>query len=215
MADSGYGCKSVLSAAERPFCWLFLVINVVACVVACWRCSPTCNILCAVLGLAIAETSTSLFHYWGDKRVFVNWPLFCHYDKAYARHHRMPNDIVASGPMGYAQWVGDVALLPLCAPVWIALACSSGPLPTWAFVLLWVCTFIGTAADTHRLAHCPADATPAWVGFLRRAGLLLSPESHDKHHRLVNTTGRLGYFSVMTGWSNRAQELLGLSRRLG
>jgi hypothetical protein len=206
--------KCLAAALERPFCWLFLMANVVACAAACSRSSLAWSVLCAALGLGVAEASTSLFHYWGDRRVFARWPLFRYYDRAYARHHRMPDDIVASGPMGYAQWVGDVALLPLCAPVWIALLCLPGPLPLPAFVLLWVCSFIAVAADTHRLAHCSPDVTPGWVDLLRHGGLLLSAESHDRHHRLANTTGRLAYFSVMTGWSNRVQDLLGLGQRV-
>jgi hypothetical protein len=198
------------TAMERPFCWLFFVINALACVAAISRSTLADVLVSAAAAALIAEAATSLFHYWGDRRVFVSWPLFCHYDRAYARHHRDPNDIVASGAMGYAQWVGDVALLPLCAPIWIALVIVDEALPRFALVLLFVCTLIAIAADTHRLAHCePADVP--WVArILQRAGLLLSASSHRKHHDLVRKTGRLGYFSVLTGWSNRAQDLAGL-----
>ncbi|AVK74984.1 B of TMEM189, localization domain containing protein [Pandoravirus quercus] len=198
------------AAAERPFCWLFFIINVVACATAAWRTTGAEMLVCATVALAIAEASTSLFHYWGDRRVFVKWPLFCHYDRAYARHHRDPDDIVASGAMGYAQWVGDVALLPLCAPVWLTLALWDAPLSPGAAVLLWVCTFIAVAADTHRLAHCAPGDVPAPIAALQSCGLLLSADSHARHHDLVRRTGRLAYFSVLTGWSNRLQDLAGL-----
>ena len=202
--------EGALALAERPFCWAFLAVNVAACA-ATWSRMPAAEWLgCALVALAVAEASTSLFHYWGDRRVFARWPLFCHYDRAYARHHRDPDDIVASGPMGYAQWVGDVALLPVCAPLWLRLACDGSHPGTLACALLWVCTFIAMAADTHRLAHCARSDVPAVARLFQRWGLLLSAESHGKHHELVRRTGRLGYFSVLTGWSNRLQDLVGL-----
>nr|UDO47443.1 hypothetical protein [Pandoravirus massiliensis] len=204
---------AALAAVERPFCWSFLAVNVVACFAAAARASFADTLLCALAALAIAEASTSLFHYWGDRRAFVSWPLFCHYDKAYARHHRDPDDIVASGAMGYAQWVGDVALLPLCAPVWLTLAMYDAPLSTVAAIMLWVCTFIGVAADTHRLAHCAPADVPAPIAALQACGLLLSADSHERHHDLVRRTGRLAYFSVLTGWSNRVQDLVGAGAR--
>ncbi|AVK76003.1 B of TMEM189, localization domain containing protein [Pandoravirus neocaledonia] len=201
---------SLLAAVERPFCWTFFALNVLACVTAAARTTFADTLLCAAVALCVAEASTSLFHYWGDRRVFVAWPLFCHYDRAYARHHRDPDDIVASGAMGYAQWVGDVALLPLCAPVWLMLAAYDAPLSTVASVLLWVCTFIAVAADTHRLAHCAPADVPTAVAALQACGLLLSADSHERHHDLVRRTGRLAYFSVLTGWSNRIQDLSGV-----
>nr|UMO78602.1 B of TMEM189, localization domain containing protein [Pandoravirus belohorizontensis] len=201
------------ATVERPFCWLFFAVNVAACVAAAWRAALSETLVCAAVALAIAEASTSLFHYWGDRRVFVKWPLFCHYDRAYARHHRDPDDIVASGAMGYAQWVGDVALLPLCAPVWLALSAWDAPLSAGATVLLWVCTFIAVAADTHRLAHCAPADVPIPIAALQKCGLLLSADSHGRHHDLVRRTGRLAYFSVLTGWSNRLQDLVGLGPR--
>lgn len=205
---------SMLATVERPFCWSFFALNVVACVTAAARATLVDTVICATVALAIAEASTSLFHYWGDRRVFITWPLFCHYDRAYARHHRDPDDIVASGAMGYAQWVGDVALLPLCAPVWLMLVLGDAPLSTVASIVLWVCTFIAIAADTHRLAHCAPADVPAAVAALQACGLLLSADSHERHHELVRRTGRLAYFSVLTGWSNRLQDLLGAGPRL-
>jgi len=203
-----------LAAAERPYCWAFLLVNLIASVCASTYLPTAGWMACAALALAVAEASTSLFHYWGDKRVFVRWPLFCYYDRAYARHHHDPQDIVASGAMGYAQWVGDVALLPICAPPWFYLLLGapkeSMVLTALACTFLWVCTFIGVAADTHRLAHCAPEDVPYPFRLLQRCGLLLSPDSHDKHHRLVRQSGRLGYFSVITGWSNRVQDWLGL-----
>lgn len=63
----------------------------------------------------------------------------------------------------------------------------------------WIMTFMWAlqANETHVWLHCFSDA-PFFVKFLQRFGLLMTPESHRRHHRDSHDR----YFCTLNGWAN-------------
>ena len=65
----------------------------------------------------------------------------------------------------------------------------------------WIMTFMWTlqANETHVWLHCKPDQTSYLVGnYCKRGRLLMTPESHRRHHRDLHDR----YFCTLNGWAN-------------
>jgi ubiquitin-conjugating enzyme E2 variant len=64
------------------------------------------------------------------------------------------------------------------------------------------------ANQIHQWSHAPAP--PRLVAILQRAGVVLSPVRHARHHRPPHTTD----YCITGGWLNRALDAAGFWRAL-
>ncbi len=127
--------------------------------------------------------------------------------RAFREHHLEPRAMLDH------DWIeahGETAApSALCLLAMTAPACQAflqGHAGLYAF--LWSLCVCGALANlTHRWAHAPSP--PVWVRRLQRAGLILSPVHHARHHR-VHTRA----YCTLTGWSNAGLDRLGVWRAL-
>lgn len=101
-----------------------------------------------------------------------------------------------------------IASLPLLALA-AALPVQAGALP-WLQALLLFTALGGLASNqAHRWAHSGDAATPRWVRWAQRRGLLLSPAQHRRHH----TAPFDSHFCMAGGWLNPAFNAVLRARR--
>lgn len=159
-------------------------------------------------GVLAADLASGLVHWacdtWGgDRTPWLGRGII----RAFREHHRNPRAMLDH------DWIEanaeTAAPSSLCLLVMTAPACQAflqGRAGLYAF--LWsLCVFGALANLTHRWAHAPSP--PGWVTRLQRAGLILSPVHHERHHR-VHTRA----YCTLTGWSNAGLDTLGVWRAL-
>jgi ubiquitin-conjugating enzyme E2 variant len=121
---------------------------------------------------------------------------------SFREHHRDP---AAMTRHGFIELIGNscMALTPMLG------------LAIWLDYGLLADTFVVSVAITmtcanlfHRWAHL--QNVPAGVDLLQRAGLILSPTHHAKHHRLEHNEA----YCVTTGWANSLADPLHLFKFL-
>jgi len=162
-----------------------------------------------LLGALAADALTGLVHWacdtWGDERTPWLGPTLIY---AFREHHENPRKmlehdwIVANREPGAA---AAIALLLLSLPA-VRAAVEGRP-----FLYAALCAFIayGAAANQlHLWAH--ASHPPRLVRLAQRAGLVLSPEHHARHHRAANDVA----YCISTGWLNPLLDGSGFWRRL-
>lgn len=169
------------------------------------------------LGIALADFLTAMVHWacdtWGSEQT----PWLGHgLIHGFREHHRDPAAMVDH------DWVevnGEAAMAGFLALVVFNLFPASyvpgsvASLGSWAhvFSVSLFLSLTGVSAFTNQL-HYWAHATklPGIVRRLQRAGLILSPVKHARHHRSPHLHG----YCISTGWLNRPMDAMHFWRGL-
>ena len=150
----------------------------------------------------VADLVSGLVHWLADTWGSTSMPVLGRrFLRPFRIHHENPADILERD---FIDCNGDVAMLacPLLIAAW-CLAPSS--LSVFAAAL-------GAAAlptnQVHQWAHQCAPPRP--VRWLQERGLILSPETHARHHRDPHAS----HYCITNGWCNAPLEAIGLFRAL-
>ena len=163
-----------------------------------------------VVGWLLADLLSGLVHWAGDtlgsERTPVLGPSFI---APFREHHDDPQAMVAHGTV---ELVGSTALLalPSLVPVTHLVAFEGRGLPRLALGGLLLATLLGVVVTNlvHRWAHM--DRPPAVAALLQRAGLILTPARHERHH----TAPFDGWFCISSGLLDGLLMRIGLWERL-
>ena len=163
----------------------------------------------AWLGAWAADLVTGIVHWacdtWGDERTrFVGAGLI----KGFRDHHDDPRAMLDH------DWI-DVNAEPATAACAAFALLAVPPVQEWlgshAFLagFCWSLVAVGALANqVHQWSHDPAPAR--WVVLLQRAGLILTPARHARHHRAPHE----GDYCIAGGWLNPALDATGFWRAL-
>lgn len=161
------------------------------------------------LGAAAIDGLTGLVHWgcdtWGDEHTRWIGPGLI---RGFREHHRDPRAMLVH------DWVvvnREPAVAATAALLILATPAVHGLVVSHAAVYAFLCSFIAYGAAANQL-HCWAhqDRPPAWIAALQRAGLVLSPERHARHHRAPRTSS----YCISTGWLNPLLDAIGFWRAL-
>ena len=106
---------------------------------------------------------------------------------------------------------GQPAAAASAASVLLALPPAQDWLDDRAFLAAFAWSLIAAASlanQIHQWSHAPVP--PRWVRPLQRAGLILSPARHARHHRAPHTSD----YCIAGGWLNGALDSAGFWRAL-
>ncbi|MDX1649854.1 MAG: fatty acid desaturase CarF family protein [Myxococcota bacterium] len=154
--------------------------------------------LAALAGVALADLGSGVVHWFCDTRFAPTTPgIGPALIAPFREHHEDPEAITRRGALevsGYNALLGAALLVPA-----VPLAGRFG-VGLGASLLLvgWAAAVLATVATNqiHCWAHRPRP--PRVVGALQRAGLLLAPAHHARHHRDPRGVA----YCVTTGWCN-------------
>jgi plasmanylethanolamine desaturase len=161
------------------------------------------------LGAWAADLVTGAVHWacdtWGDERTrWVGAGLI----RSFREHHDAPRAMLDH------DWIHVNAEPAAAASIAYALL-ALPPAQAWldahpfAAAFAWSLIAIGALANqVHQWSHSPAP--PRAVQALQRAGLVLSPTRHARHHRLPHTSD----YCIAGGWLNPALDAIGFWRTL-
>lgn len=161
------------------------------------------------LGAWAADLVTGTVHWacdtWGDERTrFFGTRLI----RGFREHHDAPRAMLEH------DWI-EVNSEPAAAACAAFALLALPPVQEWldgrvflaAFV--WSLAVMGAAANQiHQWSHDPAPAR--WVAWLQRAGLVLTPARHARHHRAPHESD----YCIAGGWLNPALDAVGFWRAL-
>jgi ubiquitin-conjugating enzyme E2 variant len=162
---------------------------------------------CAV-GALLADLITGLFHWgfdtWGHSDVPVLGRAFI---RTFREHHEDPREI---GRHDFVETNGSTMLFGLLLAATSLAVGVRGPAlgPFVAMLLVVAGGFVGATSQLHKWAH--VEHAPRVVRALQRAGLLLSPERHAKHHQAPFDRA----YCIAVGWLNGPLEALRFFRAL-
>ncbi|MFI5307386.1 MAG: fatty acid desaturase CarF family protein [Polyangiales bacterium] len=148
------------------------------------------------LGFFAADVASGVVHWLCDTYFDASAPVIGPMVIAPFREHHVDPD--ALGRHGVLERNGNNCLASL--PLLVAAVCSlhAGTRQTWDDVVSGLFIALGVTLcvtnQIHAWAH--GGAVPRMVRALQRAGVLLAPERHARHHR----GGRA--YAVVCGWSN-------------
>lgn len=162
----------------------------------------------SVLGYLLADFMSGLLHWLGDTLGDDRTPVLGRaFIVPFREHHVDPMSITRHD---FVQTNGNTSLatLPFLGVVFLGFPEPEAP---GLFVTgliasggLWsFCT-----NQFHKWAH--ADSAPRLVRALQRAGLILSPERHARHHAPPHD----GNFCITAGWLSRPLDRIGFFRGL-
>ena len=163
-----------------------------------------------VVGWLLADLLSGLVHWAGDtlgsERTPVLGPSFI---APFREHHDDPQAMVAHGTV---ELVGSTALLalPSLVPVTHLVAFEGRGALRLALGGVLLATLLGVVVTNlvHRWAHM--DRPPAVAALLQRAGLILTPARHERHH----TAPFDGWFCISSGLLDGLLMRIGLWERL-
>ena len=163
-----------------------------------------------VVGWLLADLLSGLVHWAGDTLGSEHTPVLGpSFIAPFREHHDDPQAMVAHGTV---ELVGSTALLalPSLVPVTHLVAFEGqGPLRL-ALGGVLLATLLGVVVTNlvHRWAHM--DRPPAVAALLQRAGLILTPARHERHH----TAPFDGWFCISSGLLDGLLMRIGLWERL-
>jgi hypothetical protein len=156
-------------------------------------------------GWVAADFASGLVHWWADRIAREDFPLLGEsFVRPFREHHLEPSSICDHGLLE-TNGNNCLVVLPFLGIAWLLVP----PLPGGSAALLGTAGFLGLAAagcltnQIHKWAHLPR--VPAALGWLQRAGLLLSPEHHARHHTPPFTSR----YCITTGWLDPLLDRLG------
>lgn len=163
--------------------------------------------LAALLGVVAADFFSGLVHWAGDTWGDVDCPILGPgLIRGFREHHVDPLAITGHD---FVETSGSVCLglLPVLVlalvlpPTVAALRLAVVALGCFSWSMFWTNVI-------HRLAHLPAP--PQAAAWLQRAGVILSPDRHARHH--VWPFDRS--YCITTGWLNDPLDAVAFFRRL-
>jgi Lipid desaturase domain len=204
-AESGRTARRLegVAIAAATALWLALLGRFVA--TAEWSAALVCAVLpaCAA-GVFTADLLSGVMHFVCDRFFSERTPVIGRALIApFHDHHRDPAGIARHG---FCERNGNncIALLPVLIA---AHACFDvEPVRLGASALqAWLLAFCAGAAVTNEIhAWAHGARAPAFAGRLQRAGLILSPQAHQRHHE----GGHARAYCITTGWCNRVLDEL-------
>jgi ubiquitin-conjugating enzyme E2 variant len=162
-----------------------------------------------LLGALVADLVTGGVHWacdtWGDEHTrWIGGGLIA----SFREHHRDPRAMLAhdwievNGQPAAGAAVGFGVLAWPDAREWIGDR-------AWLHAFVWSLFAVGALANQlHRWSHTVSP--PRWVRRLQRAGWIISPRGHARHHRPPHT----GNYCIATGWLNGPLDACGFWRAL-
>jgi ubiquitin-conjugating enzyme E2 variant len=154
-----------------------------------------------------ADFVSGVVHWLADTWGSEEFPLLgSRFIRPFRVHHVNPRGMLESG---WLDTNGDTALVTipiLLAGLAIPLDAEWGP--SAAVFLAAFCFWGAPTNQIHFWAHSPDP--PAWVAWLQRRGLILSPGHHARHHTSPFAT----HYCITTGWCNPLLGWLGFWRGL-
>jgi ubiquitin-conjugating enzyme E2 variant len=159
-----------------------------------------------LVGYLLADFASGLVHWFCDTFFSEDTPLIGRLlIGPFREHHELPQRIAECRFI--EQDTGNFfVLIPLLAVLLMRPALSMGGL-LGAGIVLGLCAGSFVVNSVHRWAH--AEQAPRWVRVLQRAGLIISPERHARHH----TTHDRSY-CITLGWLNPPLDSLAFFPRL-
>lgn len=167
------------------------------------------------LGIALADFLTATVHWacdtWGSEQT----PWLGHgLIRGFREHHRDPSAMVEHSWIevnGEAATAGLIALIVFNLLIGSDLRSGLGTLGSWTqvFVASLFLSTAGVSAFTNQLHYwAHASHPPGIVSVLQRAGMILSPVEHARHHRSPHLHG----YCISTGWLNRPMDAMNFWR---
>lgn len=170
------------------------------------------------LGIALADFLTAMVHWacdtWGSEQTPWLGRGLIH---GFREHHRDPSAMVEHSWVEVNGEAATAALIALIAfnllpgsDLTSGAAASAG---SWAqvFVASLFLSAAGVSALTNQLHYwAHVSHPPGIVRGLQRAGIILSPVEHARHHRTPHLHG----YCISTGWLNRPMDALHFWRGL-
>lgn len=150
-------------------------------------------LVAALLGVIASDFTSAIIHWigdtWGSEQTPVLGPRFI---RPFRFHHAHPLDMLKSH---FFTTNGDTALgtfpfliapffMPLSNPVWGFIAVFCWALGGWG---MWTSQF-------HQWAHMKHP--PRFAVILQRLGLIISPQHHNKHHKVPYAAN----YCITAGW---------------
>lgn len=126
-----------------------------------------------VIAYVVADAIAGMYHFATDRGWNIPSQL-----AFFRQHHERP-------------WTMTFDLQPVIAGIPIAAA-------GWWFssaFLVALGVFLSVAQVPHYYSHFPA---PSWAKLLQRTGIIISPESHNRHHTAPHDRD----YCVLSGWNN-------------
>jgi ubiquitin-conjugating enzyme E2 variant len=156
-------------------------------------------IVAAAIG---ADLVSGVVHWTADTWGRETMPVFGRrFLRPFRVHHINPHDFLRRDVIDCN---GDVAMLNLpmlAGALLIPLATGGGRMAAVALVAFSAASL--PTNQVHQWAHMTAP--PRLVRRLQRAGFILSPEDHGRHHR----TPYVANYCIATGWCNRGLTAIG------
>jgi plasmanylethanolamine desaturase len=155
-------------------------------------------VLAGAGGVLVADLLSGIVHFACDRFFSERTPLIgSAFIAPFREHHRDPAAIARHG---FRERNGNscIAILPLlCAAHLCCDAAPGRPLESLQQVFTLALTAaLGLTNEVHALAH--RAHAPQLVRRLQRAGVILSPALHARHHQGGHTRA----YCITTGWCN-------------
>lgn len=155
-------------------------------------------------GYILADFATGFIHWLGDTVGRADWPVIGGgFIKPFRNHHTDPKDITRHD---FVELNGANAVVTVPFMTIVVIFGEDAPI---AMALLGSTMFFALVTNQiHQWAH--ADRAPAFVRFLQRYRIILSPEHHQIHHTFPHHTA----YCITTGWVNPVLDSLRFFRVL-
>ncbi len=175
-----------------------------------WWLAPV-GVCALVLSAWLSDLISGLVHWGCDTWGSVDTPWLGRvFIRQFREHHVDPEEINRHDFVETNGTNAGLALLPLAVTYMLPLDLAHPTVITWGlqFGGMGTAFFVTFTSQAHKWAHAPA-VSPL-VAWMQRAGLVLSREHHDVHHRAPH----MHHYSITGGWVDRWLERGQVFRRL-
>jgi len=162
----------------------------------------------ALAGFISADFLSGLVHWFCDTWGSVETPVIGRLFIRSFREHHVDQEAITRHDFVEANGNNFVAAEPLLI-ISIFLPVATGGLGTLfaAIYLLALALFMSVTSQIHKWAHMKRP--PAWIAWLQRRRIILSPAHHAEHHRSPFDK----QYCITAGWLNAPLERIGFFRR--
>lgn len=158
--------------------------------------------LALLLGWIAADFVTGLVHWGGDTWGTPEWPVLGPSFIRPFREHHVDQKAITRHDFVEVNGANCMVSLPILLAAFLL---SPG---FWLAFLMSLVFWVFATNQIHKWAH--QDAPSAFARALQRAGLVLSPENHSRHHSAPYDR----YYCITTGWLNAPLAAIGFYRIL-
>lgn len=161
---------------------------------------PANILLSAVFMFFWYDFFSGLLHIVLDNPEFIPFPVLGTPCLEFQWHHHIPMDLASKH---FLETCGDLNTVTcLLGVIYFAVSdLSSVGTCLAAFKVLFA--YFGQYC--HCMAHTPAHRRPAWVSALQRAGVMVSPQEHGRHHQTYDDNFCIGsgVCNPLVSWCTR------------